>query len=149
MNGWQVNTVVQFQDGSAFNPTEQGDIAQTGGPSVQRPNRIADGNLPVSERTPSRWFDTGAFVLANAGTLGNSGRNILFTNGTKNVDLSLFKNNYFGEGNYNLQFRAEFFNLLNDTNFGVPAQAVNGPNSGVVTATGLAREVQFALKLLF
>ena len=149
VNGWQVNTVVQFQDGSPFNPTEQGDIAQTGGQSVQRPNRIADGNLPVSERTPSRWFDTGAFVLANAGTLGNSGRNILFTNGTKNVDLSLFKNNYFGERNYNLQFRAEFFNLLNDTNFGVPAQAVNGPNFGVITSTGPAREVQFALKLLF
>ena len=149
VNGWQVNTVVQFQDGSPFNPTEQGDIAQTGGQSTQRPDRIANGNLPVSKRAPARWFDTSAFVLATPGALGNSGRNILFTNGTKNVDLSLFKNNYFGERRYNVQFRAEFFNLLNDTNFGIPAVAVNGPNFGVVTATGPAREVQFALKFIF
>ncbi len=82
------------------------------------------------------------------GTYGNAGRDILFQNGTKNVDLSFFKNNLLTE-RFNLQFRAELFNLLNDTNFAAPAAAVNGPKFGVVSATGPAREIQFALKLLF
>jgi len=88
-------------------------------------------------------------VLNATGTYGNSGRNILFQNGTKNVDLSLFKNTFIGERKYNLQFRAEFFNMMNDTNFDAPAAAINGPKFGVVSTTGPAREIQFALKFLF
>lgn len=65
------------------------------------------------------------------------------------MDISLVKNNYFDERRFNLQFRAEFFNELNTVNFEVPLSAVNGPRFGVVTATGPAREIQFALKFLF
>ncbi len=147
-NGWQANTVVQFQSGLPFSVTTQADRSQTGVGATERPNRVANGNLPVSQRKPAQWFDIAAFQLNPLGTYGNSGRNILFQNGTKNVDLSLFKNNMFAE-RFNLQFRAEFFNLLNDTNFAAPAAAVDGPKFGVVSGTGPAREIQFALKLLF
>lgn len=146
--GWQINTVVQFQTGLPFSVTEVADQSQTGVGATERPNRPGDGNLPVSQRNATAWFNTSAFVLNPLGTYGNAGRNILFQNGTKNVDLSLFKNNYFRE-RFNLQFRAEFFNMLNDTNFGPPAAAIDGPKFGVVSATGPAREIQFAFKLLF
>ena len=66
----------------------------------------------------------------------------------KTTDLSLFKNNYFGE-RYNLQFRAEFFNILNNVNFGRPGALINGANFGVVTSAGSAREIQLALRLAF
>jgi hypothetical protein len=88
-------------------------------------------------------------MLNQLGTYGNAGRDVLFQNGVKNVDLSLFKNNFFDEKRFNLQFRAELFNLLNDTNFAAPAAAIDGPKFGVVSATGPARQIQFALKFLF
>ncbi len=148
--GWQVNAIAQFQSGLPFSPTVTGDVAQTGGQSLQRPNRLANGNLPVDQRTADKWFDTSAFAIQTAGTFGNAGRNTLAANGTKNVDLSIFKNNYFGhERRFNLQYRAELFNLLNDTNFAAPAAVLNGPRFGVISSTGPAREIQFALKLLF
>lgn len=147
-NGWQANTVVQFQSGLPFSVTTQADQSQTGVGATERPNRLTDGNLPSGTQTPNAWFDVTAFALQPLGTYGNAGRDILFQNGTKNVDLSLFKNNFLTE-RFNLQFRAEFFNLLNDTNFMTPAAAVDGPKFGVVSATGPAREIQFALKLLF
>ena len=148
-SGWQMNTIVQAQTGTPFTPIVSGDLAGNGSPSAQRPNRIADGNLLATQRTPSRWFDTSAFLAAPAGSYGNAGRNVLFQDGSKTIDLSWFKNNYFGEGRFNLQFRTELFNLLNRSNFGPPAASVNGPNFGVVTTTGLAREIQFARKFLF
>lgn len=148
-NGWQTNTVVQFQSGNPFSVTVAADVSQTGVGATQRPNRVGDGNLPVSQRTPDRWFDTSAFVINPLGTYGNAGRDILFKNGTKNVDLSLFKNNMMREGKFNLQFRAEIFNLLNDTNFAAPAASIDGGKFGVVSSSGPAREIQLALKLLF
>ena len=75
-------------------------------------------------------------------------RNTVFQDGVKTTDVSLFKNNYFGE-RYNLQFRAEFFNIFNNVNFGRPGSVINGANFGVVTTAGSAREIQFALRLAF
>src|SRR5260370_39111333 len=98
---------VPFQPGLPFSVIDQGDIYQTGVQAMERPNRIGDGNLPVAQRKPDQWFDSKAFVLNPSGTYGNAGRNVLFQNGTKGVDLSLFKNNFFGERKYNLQFRDE------------------------------------------
>jgi len=56
-----------------------------------RPNRIGDGNLPDSERTADRWFDTGAFVLPPPFTPGTGGRNIIINPGAVNVDRSVSK----------------------------------------------------------
>ena len=71
-------------------------------------------------------FDTGAYTLNPMNTFGNAGRDTLYEDGVQTIDLSLFKNSYFGEGRYNLQFRVEFFNLFNTADFGRPGQVVNG-----------------------
>jgi len=93
---------------------------------------------------------------------GNSGRNILTGPGLANLDFSLFKNNpikRFSE-NFNVQFRAEFFNILNRANFAVP---VSPDNTDIFDSTGAptgaagrltststaAREIQFALKIIW
>jgi hypothetical protein len=91
--------------------------------------------------------------------LGNLGRNTVIGPGLLNTDLSLTKDNHIkklGE-NFNIQFRAEFFNIANRTNFAPPTTnnlaSLNGDgtvaqNFGVLTKTQVPmREIQFALKL--
>ena len=54
-----------------------------------------------------------------ANPIGNMGRNVLRSAPYRNMDLGLLKNTKLGEG-HNLQVRAEFYNLTNTRNFGVP-----------------------------
>jgi Carboxypeptidase regulatory-like domain/TonB-dependent Receptor Plug Domain len=93
---------------------------------------------------------------------GNAGRNILIGPGVTETDFSVFKNNYIKKisENFNIQFRAEFFNILNHSNFAPPASPTNtdifggtgtvNPAAGALTRTSTtAREIQFALKIIF
>jgi hypothetical protein len=91
---------------------------------------------------------------------GNAGRNLLTGPGTTNLDFSVFKNQSIKKisESFNVQFRAEFFNIMNHANFEVPSIALgrtdifDGSGSplataGVLNATSTqGREIQFALK---
>jgi hypothetical protein len=93
---------------------------------------------------------------------GNSGRNILTGPGITETDFSVFKNNYVKRisENFNIQFRAEAFNVLNHANFAPPVSPNNtdifdatGASTGVAgrlsRTTTTSREIQFALKVIF
>jgi hypothetical protein len=93
---------------------------------------------------------------------GNAGRNILIGPGLTSLDFSLFKNNYIKKisERFNVQFRAEIFNILNHANFAPPATPNNtdifdgtgtlSPVAGLLTkTTTTAREIQFAVKVIF
>jgi hypothetical protein len=82
--------------------------------------------------------------------------------GVTSLDFSVFKNNYIKSisERFNIQFRAEIFNILNHPNFAPPVQGVNtdifdgtgtlNPTAGLLTrTTTTAREMQFALKVIF
>src|ERR1700674_1348805 len=71
---------------------------------------------------------------------GNAGRNILIGPGTSNLDFSVFKNNYIKRmsENFNVQFRAEFFNILNRAHFAVP---ITPDNTDIFDSTGAATGV--------
>jgi hypothetical protein len=153
ISGWQLNGILTFASGQPFGALVDGDNAVIGGFYAPRANRLRDGNLPSGQRTPNRWFDASAFATPPRGTFGNSGRNILDGPGTKLYDFSLFKNTYIGE-RFNVQFRAEFFNIFNHPNFLAPLGAgfdkVNAPASfGIITQARNAREIQFGLKVIF
>jgi len=138
-----------------------------GGAVCQRPDVIAAPNLDKDKRTILDYFNTAAFSLQAPGTFGNSARNNVRGPGINNFDFSLFKNFSLprfaggsGEGP-KLQFRSEFFNVFNHTQFSginttfVPATDVAGSQVsssspfGSVTGTRAPREVQLALKLIF
>ena len=72
---------------------------------------------------PSQWFNPNAFILPAAGTYGNLGRGVFTGPGLADLDLSLFKTTAISE-RASLQFRAEFFNVLNHANFGTPNATV-------------------------
>jgi hypothetical protein len=93
---------------------------------------------------------------------GNAGRNILIGPGLSNLDFSVFKNNPVRRisETFNVQFRAEFFNILNRPNFAVPITPDNtdifdssGSPTGVAglltSTTTTAREIQFAVKVVW
>jgi hypothetical protein len=91
---------------------------------------------------------------------GNLGRNTLIGPGLVNLDFSVFKNNYIKRisDSFNVQFRAEFFNILNHTNFSPPLDNRNVfdskghpiANAGLITSTQTtSRQIQFALKLIW
>jgi hypothetical protein len=154
ISGWQVNGIVAFQSGTPLIITQG--VNNTGLFSpTQRPTwNGSDPNIDGVTKTEKiqRWFDTSAFSVTPAFQFGNTPRVMpnLRADGVKNVDLSLFKNNYFRNGKWNVQIRIEAFNVLNRVQFGVPNTQVGNSNFGVVSSQANApRQVQFALKLIF
>jgi hypothetical protein len=111
-----------------------------------RPNRIGDGAL--GDPTPEKWFDTAKFVYPAFGSFGNSGRNVLRGPAYRDVSFSLIKTSTLREG-LDLQFRTEFFNLFNNTNFDLPDIFLGSPSFGRVQSAESPRRIQFGLKLLF
>ena len=118
---------------------------------------IREHYVPAGERTLDRWFDTSAFTAPGPQRFGNGGRNILRGPGTKQADLSLFKEFYFsGEQGPRLQFRSEFFNITNTPQFNNPAATIGAAGAGSIRSAGspltfqrTSRQIQFALKLYF
>jgi hypothetical protein len=95
-----------------------------------------------------------------ANLMGNAGRNTVIGPGLATFDFSLFKNNYIKKisESFNVQFRAEFFNILNRANFSTPfanealfdqtGSPIGGAGALTQTSTP-AREIQFALKVIW
>jgi hypothetical protein len=148
LGGWQVNGIVVLAAGVPFTPFVSQDIAGTGRPGSQWPDRTCSGEL--DDPRPERWFDASCFRPAAPGTFGNGGRNTLVGPGRANVDLSVFKQ-FTIRADDRLQFRLEIFNLFNHANFAQPNATVDAPLTvGRISATATdSRQVQLALKYLF
>jgi hypothetical protein len=80
-------------------------------------------------------------------TYGNSGHNILFGPGMRNLDLSLSKSFTITEGK-RLQFRAESFNITNTPAFNRPSANISALGVGQITGAGEPRRIQFGLKFI-
>ena len=147
VGGWQVNGITTFRSGAALSLTSPVSNNR-GNRAGNRPDRIADGNLPTDQRTVERWFDTTAFRNPVLGTYGNAGEGIIRGPGYVNWDLSLFKNFAMGEQR-RLQFRWEMFNAFNKVNYGNPSTNTGDPRFGRISSALAARQMQLALKFLF
>ena len=163
VGGWQINGIITLQSGTPFTVYDStGVSAQGGAPEISgfpsdRPNLIGDptkGTCPNGAHTgtPDCWYNPSAFqqlvLPAQIGQFGNAGRNIVQGPGYQQWDFSALKNFRFTE-NKNLQFRAEFFNIFNHANFGIPVNDLNSRDKGSIQTAQPGRLVQFALKFLF
>jgi hypothetical protein len=81
-------------------------------------------------------------------TWGNESRNDLVGPPFKQVDLSVFKDIPIKE-RLKLQFRSEFFNLFNHSNYSTPTNTVTSSSFGLITSAAGGRDIQFALKVMF
>ena len=146
--GWQVSGISRFESGTPFSITVPGDRAGTG-TGGQRPDVSGSINL---DRTLQRWF-SGAFAAPALGTFGNLGRNVVRAPGFANWDVSFSKKaELFRTANdhaVQLQFRAEFFNLFNHTQWAGVSSAVGAANFGQITSTRDPRLTQLGLRLIF
>jgi hypothetical protein len=157
LGGWTLSGIETLQRGFPFtaelgyNPANNGDSRNPIRPSV---NPAFHG--PAILGGPNQYFNPSAFLPPANGTYGNVGRDTLVGPGLAELDASLLKTTAVSEKS-RLEFRAEFFNLLNRANFGTPnevvftsASTVPSPNAGVITATATSsRQIQFGLKLLW
>lgn len=153
LRGWQTSGIVTLQTGRPFTVAllPEIDNSNTGRSNLgfganDRPNVV--GNPVLSQRTPERWFNAEAFAFPAFGSFGNAGRNILDGPGYQNVNASLIKNTALSE-RFNLQLRAEFFNLFNHPNFNLPDNFLGSPTFGRITSASEPRRIQFGVKLLF
>ncbi len=184
IGGWSLNGIDTFETGHPFTVTEAANVSNSGesGTGIaDRPN-VTPGysNNPVpgvssgcagvpggTLGTPSLYFNPCAFSLQQAGFFGNVGRNTLYGPHSANFDLSLIKTTAINE-RLNLEFRAEFFNLFNHTNFQIPSNAGTSAgatsggdfvfdasanrvgNAGKIFSTVTpSREIQFVAKFTF
>ena len=163
VSGWSLSSIFTAQSGFPFtpqlsyNPSNNGDTRNPVRPFVN-----PDFTGPAIFGNPSQWFNPAAFIAppSASGFYGNLGRDTYIGPGLATWDFSVLKDTRIHE-RMNLQFRAEIFNLLNRANFNTPNLIVFTPptaahpsgvsgTAGAITSTSTtARQVQFALKLLW
>ena len=157
ISGWTANSIITLQGGFPFTPQLSYNPANTG--DTKNPVRpFVNPNFTgtLIEGNPNQWFNPAAFLAQpnNSGFDGTLGRDSLIGPGVAAWDFSLMKDTAIRERT-RLQFRAEFFNILNHPNFNTPNAVVFtpsgvSPTAGVITSTATtSRQIQFGLKLLW
>jgi hypothetical protein len=152
--GWEISGIVAAQSGAPLNiGLSGGGVTSVLPNATNRPDVSGSGYDP---HTVGEWFDTFVFSTPANGMFGNVVRNSVRGPGRDNWSLSLFKNFWFNqERGSNLQFRAEFFNVWNHTQF-IGNGQLNGISTnlgagdfGKVTGAYDPRTIQLALKLSY
>jgi hypothetical protein len=157
---WQVNGIATVMSGTPFTVFDSNDVSVQGGApeitgfSANRPNLVAGQDPNAGPQTAKAWLSANAFqrIIQDPNSLvqqfGSAGRNIAQGPGYENWDFSALKNIPVSESSQ-FQFRAEFFNVLNHTNYRLPDSDISSRTFNQVLAALPAREIQLALKFLF
>jgi hypothetical protein len=132
----------------------QGSAPEISGFFSNRPNLVPGQNPNSGPKTPGAWLNPNAFQKITQDPnspvqqFGTAGRNIAQGPGYADWDFSAFKNITVAEGK-EFQFRAEFFNLLNHTNFRLPDSDKSSPTFNQILEAQSPRLIQLALKFQF
>lgn len=167
--GWELLSISSISSGAPF--TIYSGIQQTGAGSngSDRPDQIGKPHLSTARRVREDYFGLGAANASyfsipmnlpggtgpNSGRFGTLGRNTFRGPAYYNYDFAMIKDTPFGSRKsgselMDLQFRAEFFNLFNIVNMGLPANTIKGSGFGEINKTaGTSRQIQFSLKLIY
>jgi len=158
---WQLTTIVGAHTGFPVNVTvaRSATVVPDGNTNNQRPNILPGVPLtPPGGATPSEWINPAAFAVPAAGTFGDAPRDVARAPGLWQADIGASKRIALRE-RYQLQFRAEAFNVFNRAQFGAPNADISAGAGefGVITqpvnttpiGTGTPRQIQLALRLEF
>jgi Carboxypeptidase regulatory-like domain len=166
--GWQFLNITSLTTGAPF--SVYSGIQQTGAgvAGADRPDQIAQPHLSTSRPIRDDYFGMGANNASffnipidipggtgpNQGRFGTLGRNTFRAPGFHDFDIAMIKDTPIGHRGAaefgNIEFRAEFFNVFNIVNFGLPSNILRGSGFGIISKTaGNSRQIQFSLKLIY
>jgi hypothetical protein len=160
LGNWQVNGIATVMSGTPFTVFDSNDVSVQGGApeitgfSANRPDLVSGQDPNSGPRNTTTWLNASAFQRLTQDPnspvqqFGTEGRNIAQGPGYANWDFSAFKNFPIAESK-EFQFRAEFFNILNHTNFRLPDSDISSPTFNQILAAQSPRLIQLALKFNF
>lgn len=152
LGGWKTNGIVSAQSGPVLTVTAGTDRSQTGVGSDRAvlPDPVNTGaSGPCANVAPCvNFLNAQAFGIPALGGFGNFGKGALRGPGLFNWEMGIAKVFPIRE-QMNLQFRFEFFDVLNTTNFNNPTSSVSGAGFGTIRGARDPRIAQVALKLTF
>jgi hypothetical protein len=143
LGGWKYNGISSFQSGIALSPGLS--VANQG--LATRPDVVSGAALSYP-KTVSQWFNTSAFAAPAYGYFGSAGTGILRGPGLVNFDMGMYKDFRFTEKR-KLQFRAEFFNIFNHTNFSGVSTTFGSGNFGNLTSALDPRIIEFSARIQY
>jgi hypothetical protein len=168
IKGWQVLNITTLTTGSPFSVYSGIQQTGAGAAGADRPDLVATPHLSTSREARDDYFGLGTNNASffnipinvpggsgpNQGVFGTLGRDTFRGPGFHDFDFAVIKDTPFGHrGNAELgtvEFRAEFFNLFNIVNFGLPSNIVRGSGFGIISKTsGTSRQIQFSLKVIY
>jgi len=147
-NDWTVTSLITMQSGVPVAVTQSTNANLAFGFGTQRPNLVGNPTLPSEQRSADHWFNTAAFAIAPAFTIGTASRNPVRGPSYRNVDVMAMRRIRLGS-NRALEVRAEVFNLLNTVNLGAPGATAGTAAFGTITTAFDPRVVQLAMKFVF
>jgi hypothetical protein len=164
--GWQVSGIASAQSGQPFTVINTSTDFSGFNQFFDRPDVVGSGPLTQNNGNPDNAFDTTYFSKTPpTGRIGTSGRNQYYGPNLVNYDMTALKAFALKGERVRLQFRADFFNILNHTNFANPVSSQSNANFGKITQTvgsatatsvgttagpfGGPRQIQLALRLVF
>ncbi len=166
--GWQFLNITTLTSGSPFSVFSGIQQTGDGAGGSDRPDLVTKPVFSTNRSVREDYFGLGAnnasfFSIPidvpggtgpNQGSWGTLGRDTFRGPGYQDYDVALIKDTPIGHrGNSelgDLQFRAEFFNVFNLVNFGLPNNIVRGSGFGIISKTnGTSRQIQFSLKLIY
>lgn len=148
--GWQLSAITSLTTGAPFTIRTGRDNSLTAAGN-DRPDLVGNPNLGDGRSRGDRiaqFFNTSAFAPNAIGRFGNLGRTTMTGPAFSNSDLAAVKNFALSE-RFRLQFRSEFYNVLNQVNFDLPANTVTANTFGRLTSAQPPRVIQFAIKLTY
>jgi hypothetical protein len=141
LGGWKYSGITAVQSGLSNSPG----LSVTNQGLASRPNFVSPLTYPG---TPGEFFDTAAFAAPGYGYFGNAANGSITGPGLVSFDMALYKDFRFKE-HQTFQFRAEFFNIFNHTNFNGIGTTFGASNFGQETSAADPRIVEFALRYHF
>jgi hypothetical protein len=156
LGNWQVTLIEHISSGfpdPLIDSNNQSGVSFNNGGNgnnYNRPDQVAGCNPYAADHSKQQWINTACFPAAAVGELGNANRVPVVGPDFVNTDFSIIKQFALPREGMGLNFRAEFFNLFNHAQFGLPVNDFNAPGFGSVNSTvNNPRLVQFALKLTY
>ena len=156
LGGYQVTVIERissgFPDPLIDSNNQSGTTFNNGGNdnNWNRPDKVSGCSVNSASHSRNQYINPACFVAPPPGQLGNASRVPVTGPDFVNTDFSVIKQFALPRENMGLNFRAEFFNLFNHAQFGLPINDINAPGFGAVNSTvNNPRLVQFALKLTF